>query len=342
VRRRIGSGGQADDVYEVHDENEDDVVALKLLNPSGIPLGPWHEARLLRQLTDHHILPIRNAATTLGQNFLVTELATHGTVADRVRAAGQAGVGQDAAIRWTRQACQGIARAHDAGLTHNDIKPANLFLDEREDCMVGDFGCAGLLDPQTGTAPVHGGSAETMPREIAAAWTSNPLATPQSDVFSLAASMFWMLTGRPVYDFAGTHTPAERLNVVIHAVPPRLRDIAPHVPDPIARVVDRALAVDPGERPPTAHDFAADLGRRISGRRWRRTDEHPAHIACWRGTPERTGSEYLMCMSQGARPSERVISTVHARSGNRIRAGEASASPGSWARVVRRLMKALG
>jgi serine/threonine protein kinase len=75
--RQLGQGGQGD-VYEAQDTYEGDVVALKLLAPA-LAARPWVEAQILRQLSDPHILPIRNADIDRGQAYLVTELATHGT-----------------------------------------------------------------------------------------------------------------------------------------------------------------------------------------------------------------------------------------------------------------------
>ncbi|MCW2792525.1 MAG: hypothetical protein JWO76_1623 [Nocardioides sp.] len=294
----------------------------------------------MRQLTDHHILPIRNAYAASGYAMVITELARHGTIEDRINAE-PLGLDPLQAVRWTRQACQGIARAHDSGLVHNDIKPGNLFLTEREDCRVGDFGMAGRLDPATGIAPVYGGTFTTLAPEVAAAWSSGPQATPASDVYSLAATAFWMITGQTPHDLSGFSTEAEVL-AHLSSVPTRkVRDVAPHVPDTIARVIDRSLSIDPADRPATAHQLSADLGRTIAGRRWRRTDEHTGHLACWRGTPSGNGSVYLLCMEQGKRAPQRVLTATHTNSGHKITKGCAPATRSNWPGVVRRLMRQL-
>lgn len=74
----------------------------------------------------------------------MTELATHGTVADQITQ--DVGVPVVTAVRWARQACAGVARIHDHNLLRCDIKPENLFLDERGDVLVGDLGLAQLMD----------------------------------------------------------------------------------------------------------------------------------------------------------------------------------------------------
>ena len=137
-----------------------DVVALKLLT-SWTASGPWAEAQILRRLADPHILPIRNADHIAGRPFLATELAHHGTLQDRLVAVGQRGLDVDNVVRWIRQACLGVARAHDWRLLHNDLKPGNLFLNAEEECLVGDFGFATLVPPGATAVRPQGATAET-------------------------------------------------------------------------------------------------------------------------------------------------------------------------------------
>jgi serine/threonine protein kinase len=338
----LGSGGGGD-VYRVMDHHEGDEVALKIINPvTFTPLGPWAEARILRRLSDNHILPIRNAFVHLGTAIVVMDIAREGTVEDCIKKE-PLGLDPVEAVRWTRQACQGVSRAHDNGIVHNDIKPGNLFLTANKDCRVGDFGFAGLIDPITGVAPAYGGTPQTVAPEIAASLPTGPAATIASDVYSLGATAFWMLTGQPPHDFSGLGGKAA-VHAHISTVPARkVRDVAPHVPDPIARVIDRALSMNPADRPATPHQLSADLGRPITGRRWRRTDQHTSagHLACWQGTPPGKGSIYVMCMTVGARATQRVVTTVHEVSGNSIKRGCGVATQSNWPSAVRRLMRAL-
>ena len=338
VLGQLGSGGQGE-VYRVRDHHEGDEVALKILDPASFtPLGPWAEAQILRRLADHHILPIRNAFTQLGVAMIVTDIAQNGTVADRISAEPR-GLDVHEAVRWTRQACQALTRAHDLGLVHNDIKPANLFLTDRNDCRVGDFGFAGLISPTTGLAHAYGGTFTTMAPEVAATWTTTPTATVSSDVYSIAASTYWMLAGEPPHDLSACVTKADVIAYLSSSPARRLRDVAPHVPDTIARAIDRALAMDTADRPESPHQLSAALGRRVTGRRWRRTDEHAGHIACWRGAPPTSGSTYVLCMTAGTRPTQRLLRTVHAQSGRAVPNGAASATRATWPVAVRRIMR---
>lgn len=335
-------GGGGGEVHRVMDHNEGDEVALKIVNPTSVtPLGPWAESQMMRRLSDHHILPIRNAYAVGGYPLVITEIAHKGTVEDRIK---NEPLGLDPAetVRWIRQACLGIARAHEHGLVHNDIKPGNLFLTERYDCCVGDFGFAGAIDAGTGLAPVYGGTFQTMAPEVAAGWATGPEATPASDVYSLAATAFWALTGESPHDLSGLASVAAITAHVSSVGARRVRDVAPHVPDGIARVLNRALSLNPADRPATAHELNALLGRPHTGRLWRRTDEHTGHLACWRGVVSGPGGDYLLCMEQGSSARQRTLTAKHDGSGNRITKGCGAATASTWPAVLRGLMRDLG
>src|SRR5581483_2164977 len=205
IQAVLAPGGQGD-VYQVLDHHENDVYVLKLLNPNIVSGSVWQEAQILRYLRDDHILEIRNAAVVLGRPYIVTALARHGTLETALAATNGAGLPVDDVITWTRQAAMGVARAHDASLVHNDLKPGNLFLDANRDCLVGDFGMAALIPAgQTSTVP-FGATAETAAPEVASTWGMNaPAASVASDVYSLGATAYWLLAARPPIDLTAVH-----------------------------------------------------------------------------------------------------------------------------------------
>jgi eukaryotic-like serine/threonine-protein kinase len=343
VQARLGAPSSQGTVYRVLDTYEGDVVALKLLTALP-PGGPWMEAQILRHLADPHILPIRNADQVPGRPYLVTELATRGSLEDCLAATGSRGLGVDDVVRWTRQACYGVARAHDLRLLHNDLKPGNLFLNAQGECLVGDFGMATLIPPGAAAVRPYGATAETAAPEVAACWnTAAATASVLSDVYSLGATAFWLLAARPPHEFTGAPDPAVKMATVAGQVPSRLRDVAPHVPQSVALVIEKAFARSPGDRFATVTAFAAALGtRRRVTRRWRRTDEHVSHVACWRGEPEAGGSTYVLCLETSPRPSQCLITAVHASSGNRVTRGCRTAYMREWGRAVRSAMQRLG
>lgn len=331
------------EVYEVWDTHENDIVALKLLTRPPTA-GPWAEAQILRRLSDPHILPIRNADLASGRPYLVTDLATHGTLDHLLTSAGQCGLDVDDVVRWIRQACHGVARAHDLRLTHNDLKPANLFLNGQAEALVGDFGCASLIPPGLLSAFPPGATPEIAAPEVAAGWGTPTLTSSVlSDVYSLGATAFWLLTARPPHGFPPAADIVARMAIVAAQSPPRLRDLAPHVPHSVASVIERAMARLPADRISSVTAFAAALGNRSPvTRKWRRTNEHIGHLGCWRGEPESAGSTYILCVEQSARPSQCGITTVHAGSGHQVSRGCRTASARTWGQAVRSVMRQLG
>lgn len=130
--------------------------------------------------------------------------------------------------------------------------------------------------------------------------------------------------------------------IVAAEAPPRLWDVAPHVPKHVATAVEKAMARDPRDRYDSVTAFASALGDRPAvKRRWTRTDEHAGHLACWRGEPKSGGSVYVTCLEQGSRPTQAVITTRHV-GGNCISRGCRTAQMRTWSQAVRSVLRKLG
>jgi serine/threonine-protein kinase len=286
VQTLLGRGSFGE-VYKVADGNQGGEYALKLFLP--LPgTNVWHEAQILTQLESDYILPVRNADIASGVPYVVTDIAAYGTAADHL---SPIGVVPDRAVHWTRAACRGTTRTHDAGLLHRDIKPGNLFLTATGDALLGDFGLAHLQDA-FGNAP-PGGTPVTEAPEVAA---GNP-ATVRSDVYSLGATLYALLAGRYAHD--GPDIPA-CLAALAAGPGPALRDIAPHVGQALAQRVARAMDRDPAARYASASAFDAALGQLPKQtRRWARTDEHPGHLGCWRGTAAKASAVTVCAIASG-------------------------------------------
>lgn len=299
--------GAQGEVYKVRDDYQNEIVVLKLFDPQLVPGGMWAEAQALNKLADDHILPIRNADLILGQPFIVTQLAEHGTLEDALTKNANLGLPLDDTLKWVREACTGVARAHDAGLVHNDIKPANLFLGGKRQCLVGDFGLASTLLPPPLVGVAHGASPETAAPEVCAGWaTQTPPASRETDVYSLGATGFWLLGGEPPVDLTGV-AGNQQFAIAATQTRKKLRDIAPHVPAAIAAVIDKALSVNPTGRYPTVNELSAALGSRSARpRSWLRTDEHADHLRCWRGVAKGR-ADHVVCLEQGSTPKQCTV-----------------------------------
>jgi len=187
-----------------------------------------------------------------------------------------------------QRACLGLHRAHNDGLLHNDVKPANLFLTATARCMVGDFGFATLIDSVTEMARLIGATPATgAPEAITGALASQALASVTSDVYSIGATLYWLLAGVPPVPPGMTHQKARDFVVAGNVVP--LRAVAPHVGDYTCRVVAKAMAIDPNNRYRSAIELHADFGSartaEARGRQWHTVVTHPGHEKCWQCLP---------------------------------------------------------
>jgi serine/threonine-protein kinase len=167
------------------------------------------------------------------------------------------------ATRLSLQVLDGLAAAHEGGYVHRDIKPENVLLvdDEPSAAKLGDFGLAKSfqragLSGMTATGTV-GGTLFFMPREQL---TNFRLLRPASDVWSMGATLYHMLTFSYPRDFAPDRDP---LQVILQGgtVPIRMR--APRMPPALADVIDRSVADDLGVRYPTAAEFRDALRRAL-------------------------------------------------------------------------------
>jgi serine/threonine-protein kinase len=342
VKRVLNPGGQGD-VYVVLDTFQQAVGVLKLIDMTKLPGGVWDEAQVLQHLADDHILKIMNADVTSGQPYIVTALAEHGTLKDQLDAGGGLGLPVDRVVDWLRQACMGVARAHDAMLVHNDLKPENLFLSSKGECLVGDFGLASLVPKPPLVGVARGATPTTAAPEVAAAWPPNgiPPASFQTDVYSLGATGYWLLAGRPPVDADNIPAFGAKMAAAATQIPPRLRDLAPHVPASVAAVIEKAISRDPADRYATVNELDAALGSRSTRqRKWHRTNQHPGHLGCWSGE-EPGKSTYVLCLEQGATPTKCKVTTVHESSGHRVPGGARYDSMKNAPLAVRRIIDKL-
>ncbi len=188
--------------------------------------------------------------------------------------------------RWVaevgRMAAEALAFAHLRGIIHRDVKPSNLLIDARGNVWMTDFGLARrLADPGL---THHEGMLGT-PRYMSPEQARTGPIDGRTDVYSLGATLYELLTLRPPYDGKST---AELVDQIRDREPIAPRSIDPKVPRDLETIVLKALAKRPSDRYASAQELADDLvrflrfepvrARRISvaGRLWRVARRHPA------------------------------------------------------------------
>jgi len=251
IERTLGNGGMAV-VYLARDEELHRRVAIKVLaehlaGDDNFRARFLQESRLAGRLSHPNVVRVYDAGETEGSPYIVMEYVPGDTVAQRGK------LSHAEAVPLALQACAGLQHAHGAGLVHRDVKPANLLVREDDVLKVADFGIARAAEQtrltQHGT--VLGTAAYLSPEQAA-----GEEVTTATDIYSLGAVVYELLTGRAPYEFESlAELAAQQAGGVITP----LRDLEPSVPEPIEAAVMHALAREPRFRPPTAADFAQEL-----------------------------------------------------------------------------------
>ena len=251
IERTLGQGGMAV-VYLAHDEELHRRVAVKVLadhltGDDNFRARFLQESKLASRLSHPNVVQVYDAGETDGSPYIVMEYVPGKTVAQRGK------LSPAEAVPLALQACAGLQHAHNAGLVHRDVKPANLLVREDDVLKIADFGIARAAEltrlTQHGT--VLGTAAYLSPEQAA-----GEEVTAATDIYSLGAVVYELLTGRAPYEFASlAELAAQQTGGVITP----LRDLEPSVPEPIEAAVMHALAREPRFRPASAADFAHEL-----------------------------------------------------------------------------------
>jgi pSer/pThr/pTyr-binding forkhead associated (FHA) protein len=259
IERLLGKGGMGA-VYLARRPGGGEPVALKVLLPK-MQVDEVAQEIFIREIEVTRALRHPNVVGLLdfgrheGRFYFALEYCPGGSVeALRERLGGR--VPLATTLRIAVDALAGLAAAHEAGFVHRDLKPDNVLLGEDGAARLADFGLAKSfqqagLSGMTATGAVAG-TFQFMAREQL---TSYREARPTTDVWSMAATLYFLLAGQYPRDFEGRDPIAVVLRGGI--VPLRRRD--PSLPEDLAAVLDRALDDEPARRFPTAREFGAAL-----------------------------------------------------------------------------------
>ncbi|RYE92436.1 MAG: serine/threonine protein kinase, partial [Myxococcales bacterium] len=236
-------------VYEAIDQRTQARVALKLLASAISEDMPDVVARFEREVTaassidSDHIVRVFDAGSEDGSPFMVMELVHGRDLHQWCKQLRQ--MRPETVVRLAGQACEGLAKAHAAGVVHRDIKPGNIFLSERGDevdAKILDFGIAKLKMDQvqgdpglTKTGNMLGSPHYMSPEQAQGLRTIDH----RTDIWSLGVVMYKALTGRT--PFADLDSMGQVI-IAIWSMPiPPVQDGAPWVSPELAAVVHKAL-----------------------------------------------------------------------------------------------------
>jgi serine/threonine protein kinase len=196
--REIGRGGMGA-VWLGEDEVLGRPVALKRIGfgPGGDDLDldrAEREARLAARLNHPHVVAVYDLVVEGDDRWLVMEYVAGATLAELVRRDGP--LTPDQAAPLLRQAADALAAAHEAGIVHRDVKPSNILVTPDGQVKLSDFGIARA---QADASLTQTGLVTGSPAYLAPEVASGQQATAASDVWSLGATTYHALSGRPPY-----------------------------------------------------------------------------------------------------------------------------------------------
>ncbi|MFL6537824.1 MAG: serine/threonine-protein kinase, partial [Chthoniobacterales bacterium] len=256
VVETLGVGGMGS-VYKARDTRLDRFVALKLLR-SELSASPAEAARLEQEarataaVNHPHVVQVFSSGYDHGQFYLVMELVDRGSLDDLM--AQQTRIAEPQGLQIGIQIAQGLRAACEKGLIHRDVKPANILFADAETAKIGDFGLA-IAAEQNAEAQneIWGTPYYVAPERLRA--------EPEdfrSDLYSLGATLFHALAGRP--PFEGESNSATQL-LAMKQQPLDLRSVAPGVSRATAKIIERTLASDPQARFQSYDELIRDLQR---------------------------------------------------------------------------------
>ncbi|HET6325105.1 MAG TPA: serine/threonine-protein kinase [Planctomycetaceae bacterium] len=211
------------------------------------------EARTVSQLQHPGIVPIHGVGKTPGGGyFLAMDLVPGGDLSHRITR-GQVSIA--AAVRWMVEACEALEHAHQHGIIHCDLKPANLLLNERGQVRVTDFGLARSIGADVWLSErIEGTCGFMAPEQVSGWWGS---ISPRTDVYGVGAVLFNLLTAEPPYRGA---TLADVLAQVVSGVAVRSpNELRPDLPVQLNNICVRCLEKSPDDRCMSARQLGIAL-----------------------------------------------------------------------------------
>lgn len=269
VRKELGRGGMGV-VYLAHNRlmGRDEVLKVMsadLATRAGVSDRFFREIRAVARLRHPNIVAAYSAVRLGDSLAFAMEYVPGLDLARMVKIKGPLPVAH--ACRFAHQAALGLQHAHEAGLIHRDVKPSNLILShdgDRATVKVLDFGLTKGAGEKVDGALTQSGQALGTPDYIAPEQILDAAAADiRSDVYSLGATLFFLLAGRPpfraksLYDLYQAH---------ISRLPDPMDQVRPDVPAELAALVAKMMAKDPDARFQTPKEVAQALAPFFKGR----------------------------------------------------------------------------
>ena len=220
----------------------------------------YAEAQIAANLQHPHIVAVHEVGEYHGQHYFSMELVEGQSLAELIR---DNTLEPKRAAGYVKIVAEAIQYAHEQGTLHRDLKPSNILIDSLDRPRVTDFGLARRTEVDarlTATGAVLGTPSYLPPDQASG---QRGRVGPASDVYSLGAMLYELVTGRPPFRAA---TAIDTILQVLNSAPLAPRLLNPKIDRNLETIILKCLAKDPAERYATARDLADDLQAYVEGR----------------------------------------------------------------------------
>ena len=259
VLARLGRGGMAD-VYKGFQPSLDRYVAIKVLHPSMVDdkefVGRFQrEAKSVAALRHPNIIQVFDYDSQGDTYYMVMEYIDGPTLKAALEEVHRRReqVPLEVALRIVSDVGGALSYAHEAGVVHRDVKPANILLDRSGRIILTDFGVAKIL---TGTKVTVTGTVLGTPAYMSPEQGMGEHGDSRSDIYSLGVVLYELATGRLPFD---ADTPLAVLLKHVHDPLPLPRQVNPSLPEEVERIILKALAKDPSDRYASVQAMLAEI-----------------------------------------------------------------------------------
>jgi len=251
-------------VYRAKQVSLDRTVAVKMMRPGLLATEAeirrfYTEAKTAARLQHPNIVAIHEVGEFEGLHYFSMDFVEGPSLDALVR---ERPLSSEEAARYVQVLAEAVQYAHAQGVLHRDLKPSNVLVDAAGRPRITDFGLARPLEGDTGTtaAGTVMGTPAYMPPEQAAG--QHDRLSPASDVYSLGAILYELLTGRPPFRSVSQ---IETVRMVLEEKPAPPRELNPDISREMEAICLRCLEKDPAKRYGSAAELAGELDRFLRG-----------------------------------------------------------------------------
>jgi len=267
ILQLLGKGGMGR-VYKALQLSLDRIVAIKILSRQYADNTAFierfkREAMSLAQLNDPNIVAVFDVGESDGFHYFSMEHMTGGSISRKISSGRK--LPPERAVRVMIDVARGLMYAEGKGIVHRDIKPENMMLDGQDNVKICDLGIAQSVNETLGRDNQRGvfGS----PHYIAPEQARGGAADHRSDIYSLGASFYRIVTGRTIFKGSSAR---DIILKHIYEEPPPVKQLEPSLPNSLCRVLEKMIRKNPDERCQTARevvDALEEVERKMRGPR---------------------------------------------------------------------------